>query len=448
MSSKVFSLFFLFRVAALITLTILFGFLFWKEDWFFSQLVVLALIVLIVVELLFFVRKTERELGTLLEVLAHDDYSRTLYQGNFKSELMQHMQNVKERYSQQYALLQHQQQLVSDTVESTGLGICIFQGNDEIVLLNQKFRTLLNVPNATSQKRLFADYPSLIRKVGSIREGDTIVLSPADYDYLFSQELVLTVVHRTIDRQTYVIMLLNIAQSTNEELNFDAWVNFGKVISHEINNGLTPVMSLSESIIRIIRNRDLTENDEKIEEACKIISSQCETLLSFNEKYRQLIKVPPLHLESMALSDSIEEAIKLYAGELSSVEVEVNYGRSDGIVSADRRQMQQVFSNLLLNSIEAMKPVDEKLIKIQISEKKEHFLIEIEDSGVGIPDDLRSSIFIPYFTTRENGSGIGLSLCRQILWKHGAQIHLKPTKDGDRGSTFVIAFPKTSLMHQ
>ena len=443
MNYVLFSVYFLIRLLVLIATTIVFGFVFWKEDWVFSQMVIAGVIVILVIEFLFFVRKTERELNVLLEILSYDDYSRTLYQGKKSSELINVMEKIKNRQEEKFNTLQHKELLIHETVEASGVGMCIIENDKDVLLLNQDFQELLNLSNVATATQLFSQYPGLENDLKSIREQGRLVLNPEEYEYAFNHKLNLQIYHKKIDQKSYMILLLTKTVAGSEGLDFDAWINFGKVISHEINNGITPVMSLSESVVHLLENESTEESKEKIIEACTIIAEQCKTLLNFNEKYRQLVKIPPLNMEVIGLQQTIESVFEIYRNEISDITVEFEFPETSPIIEGDVKQLQQVFSNLLLNSIEALRTITEKRITLTVFERKENYIVEFHDTGIGIPEALRSSVFIPYFSTRENGSGIGLSLTRQILWKHGGQIHLKT---GTSGCTFVLIFPKRSLL--
>jgi nitrogen fixation/metabolism regulation signal transduction histidine kinase len=233
-------------------------------------------------------------------------------------------------------------------------------------------------------------------------------------------------------------------QNQKNSIDFDAWLNFGRVITHEINNGITPVLSLSESIIQILSREESSSSNEKVKEASSIIIEQCHSLIEFNKKYSQLVKIPPLQTEAIDLQKVVSTVFELYQNEIKEIQVSFNFLDKIALIQADKRQLEQVFVNLLLNSIHALSKTVSKSIEVTVIEKKEYYLLMFSDNGVGIPANNRSSVFIPYFSTREKGSGIGLSLARQILWKHGASIHIKDLGE-EQGCCFVLVFSKKGM---
>ena len=433
----IFSTYLIIRVLLVIGTALSFGYIFWNKDWVFSQIVLLAVLLLMTFELIYYVRKTERELQRFLEILKYKDYNRTLDHRKQHSELVKTMQDIKHEYEEDYQEIVHKEQWMDVALNVNDFGILVANHNDEVIFQNIAFSGLMNISNVSHLKQLFNQVPRIQENIKNIRSEGEFVLLPSESDYNFVDALRVHYRQISLASAKFSMFLITKDELNKNAIDFDAWINFGKVISHEINNGITPIQSLAESIVQLLERESPEAAKEKIEKACQIIQEQCRALTTFNEKYRQLVKTPSPQLAPTDLITLVESSIKKYATD----PVKVHFRPIDhpAIIQADSDQISQVLSNLFLNSISAMAQSDEKEISIEIKENKENYTLHFSDSGTGIPEDLRASIFIPYFSTKETGSGIGLSLSRQILHKHGARIQLE---DSTSGATFALVFPK------
>jgi len=444
MNSLIFNIYFLIRIVALLGTILLFGFVFWDEDWVFTQIIIGTIIIGLSAEFIYYIRKTEREIQRLLDILYFNDYSRTMQLDNRPSELMVKMEDIRKHHESHAKLINQKEALIRNTLEAVEIGICIIENESKVILLNTGFQSLLNVSNVSTLSQLVQQLPGLEKMVNNRQKDKQFLLLPEEHDYHFKSALNFQINAEFKEGNHNLILLVSEDQQQKSSIDFDAWLNFGKVITHEINNGITPVLSLSESIIKILSREDPSTSNKKVKEACSIIIEQCHSLMEFNKKYSQLVKIPPLQTEVIDLQQVVKHVFELYQQEIKEIQVTFNFLDKIALIQADKRQLEQVFINLLLNSIHALSKIASKSIEISVIEKKEYYLLMFSDNGIGIPANIRSSVFIPYFSTREKGSGIGLSLARQILWKHGASIHIKDLPE-EQGCCFVLVFSKKGM---
>lgn len=214
-----------------------------------------------------------------------------------------------------------------------------------------------------------------------------------------------------------------------------AWQKLIRVLTHEIMNSITPVISLSETLL----SRADTADSATIKQGLGVINRRSKGLMDFVQSYRQLTKVSTPVLTDIPVMDILTDLRGLYP------DTSIHFSASDPelVVRADRPQLEQVLINLIKNAIEAtavQRETGNCRIELEIKDLKNKCIgITVSDNGPGIAPDVQERIFIPFFTTKQQGSGIGLALCRQIVLLHGGQISVQ-SKPG-QGTAFHIVLP-------
>lgn len=225
------------------------------------------------------------------------------------------------------------------------------------------------------------------------------------------------------DRQTYRIVSLRDIHEVIEETEIEAWQKLVSVLTHEIMNSLTPIIGLSESAEGM---------DERADSALAVIHRRSKGLLEFVNNYRKLTRIPQPQMESVPVQEYFNDLEQFYGDRLRC-----NVSPSALKVYADPRQLMQVLVNLVKNASEASNGV----IELNASRMADgNIEISVRDYGHGILPEVMDSIFVPFFTTKPQGSGIGLSLCKQIVKQHRGRLQVKSSPG--RGSTFTIVLPQ------
>lgn len=225
------------------------------------------------------------------------------------------------------------------------------------------------------------------------------------------------------DRQTYRIVSLRDIHEVIEETEIEAWQKLVSVLTHEIMNSLTPIIGLSESAEGM---------DERADSALAVKHRRSKGLLEFVKNYRKLTRIPQPQMESVPVQEYFNDLEQFYGDRLRC-----NVSPSALKVYADPRLFMQVLVNLVKNASEAGDGVIELHACRQADGSVE---ISVRDHGIGILPEVLNSIFVPFFTTKPQGSGIGLSLCKQIVKQHHGRLQVKSSPG--RGSTFTIVLPK------
>jgi signal transduction histidine kinase len=214
-----------------------------------------------------------------------------------------------------------------------------------------------------------------------------------------------------------------------------------RVLMHEIMNSITPIMSLSESLSKILGSNDKTENTiDTTLQGLKVISDQSRGLMSFVESYRKLTRIPPPEKKPVTVK-SIFERVRILSEALENpagTRIIFDNNNDNSEIYADENLVSLVLINLIKNAIEANEGNDEGLVKIWSTEKDNIHEINVSDNGPGIDENNLDKIFIPFFTTRPNGTGIGLSLSKQIIRAHGGTLKARSVPGKD--TVFCITF--------
>jgi Signal transduction histidine kinase regulating C4-dicarboxylate transport system len=217
----------------------------------------------------------------------------------------------------------------------------------------------------------------------------------------------------------------------------EAWQKLIRVLTHEIMNSITPIISLSDTLSCNIQNKEWAEeNLLLLNQGLQTIHRRSKGLLNFVENYRKLTRIPSPILSPISISDLLNNIKKLY----SNLPIIYNIEDPNHILLIDRIQIEQVLINLIKNATEACS--DQPLPQIKISTfflpDSKLFTLTISDNGCGILPEVIDKIFVPFFTTKPTGSGIGLSLCKQIINLHGGKITVE--SKANKGTTFTLKF--------
>ena len=260
---------------------------------------------------------------------------------------------------------------------------------------------------------------------------------------------------RIISGSSYrnIIVLKDIHYSI-EKSKVESWHKLVRVLTHEIMNSMTPIISLSATLCDNIRNSTVLDGNEELEsvrQGVEIINRRSSSLLSFVENYRKLTRLAAPQKGNFTIKEFVNELQRLYTEPFIKFRIE---GCDNATINADRTQLEQVLINLIKNALEACaekaRCIDESsekytqevvlTFRMDTEEGDRKAIIEVKDNGIGIMTPAKEQIFVPFFTTKRNGSGIGLSLCKQIVVNHGGEIDVV-SSEGE-GCCVTISLPR------
>lgn len=213
-----------------------------------------------------------------------------------------------------------------------------------------------------------------------------------------------------------------------------------KVISHELLNSLTPIRSLSQNLNELVQQESLSAEDlEDIKQSVATMHNRSNHLQEFVESYRKLAMLPSPKKEKAELSELVESCLQimqpLFKKESIAVVNQLNFKRW---IMVDRNQMEQVIINLLTNSMYALEAKDRREISISAELKEKRLYLIITDTGAGIEPEIEDKIFLPFFTTRKDGAGIGLTLSKNIIEAHGGYLAFENGKNGTKFTVCLL----------
>ncbi|WP_294591569.1 HAMP domain-containing sensor histidine kinase [uncultured Bacteroides sp.] len=217
-----------------------------------------------------------------------------------------------------------------------------------------------------------------------------------------------------------------------ERNEMEAWQKLIRVLTHEIMNSITPIISLSETL----SEREMTEKNYPVmRQGMQTIHRRSKGLLEFVENYRKLTRLPAPVRCPVSVRELLQDLQKLFSEEYIRIEIP----QTNRTLQIDRTQIEQVLINLIKNAKEACGKVQNPLIEVKMNPTMSwQCLITVQDNGEGILPEVQDKIFVPFFTTKTSGSGIGLSLCKQIMNRHGGNITVQSIVG--QGSCFTLQF--------
>lgn len=416
----------LFLRLILIVLMIEISFYFFKTDLFFTGIFGLFVVFLLVREMYFYTRNF---------ILLYNKTISSILQNDFSSDFSQHQynKNYNELFLLYDTLKSKQNEQISkdivyrsilNTIES---GIIILQKEEtewNIFLMNDHFSSHFNVPKVSKWKYLKDQLPSLceVIEADDFQEVKTSLEIRVKEQNM--QTFVLQASRTEIFGKDYFIVLLDSIQNVVEKKEKDAWVNLMKVISHELLNSITPIRSICQNL------QDLVEQDTMSAEDLEDVKNSVETMLrrsdhlqKFVEGYRKLAMLPTPKKEKADLQLLMHNCLQIMAPLFREKGIEVvNTITSKHWINIDSQQIEQVFINLLTNCIYALKDATEKTVTVSAEFKENRAFIKITDTGNGIEKEIEHKVFLPFFTTRTEGAGIGLTLSKNIIEAHGGYI--------------------------
>ncbi len=226
-----------------------------------------------------------------------------------------------------------------------------------------------------------------------------------------------------------------LAQSERES----AWREMAKQVAHEIKNPLTP-MKLSIQHLQMAYEQDAEDLDERVKRTAQTLIDQIEALTNIANEFSHFAKMPEGNYQIIDLIGIIQNAVELYSGH-KDISIQFETSLEEALVKGDEDQLLRLFNNLLKNSLQAKTKDHDLELQLKLSKSDKDFTLDVIDNGVGIPEEQRSQIFEPNFTTKTGGTGLGLAMSKNILQSMGGEISLVPSL---QGAHFKIIFPEVS----
>lgn len=241
-------------------------------------------------------------------------------------------------------------------------------------------------------------------------------------------------------KNRFFIISLESVQKIIEQKEKLAWNNLMKVISHELLNTLTPVNSLIQNL-EYIANQEVIEKEDQqdMQESLMIINNRSKQLLNFVDDYRQIAELPKPVFKMISVTEIVKSALNFLKPEFKKNNIILINSLEHQTVFADPKMIERCLINLYINAIYAVADNSEKMIKTEIKILNKRILLSVEDNGSGIPNEIKDKIFLPFFTTRVSGSGIGLTLSKSIIEAHKGYLNYRSLEQGSRFEIWFLS---------
>jgi nitrogen fixation/metabolism regulation signal transduction histidine kinase len=407
----------------------------------YSILCVLALIILCT-GLISYLNRTNRNIRLFFDSVKNDDSSLSFPTGKQNSSLAE-LNASMNKVNRQIQLLKiqnrNQEEYFRKTLEHLATGIITYDRKGFVHHANTAAKNLFELETLTHLKQLEKTDDKLFVTIRNLKPFERKLIS---YTTVHGEtQLSLKTTSFGRDENELIILSIQDIQHELEEKEIDSWMKLIRVLMHEIMNSITPIMSLSESLSKVLRSENRTEeNIGTTLQGLNVISDQSRGLMSFVESYRKLTRIPPPEKKPITIK-SIFERVRILSEALenpSKTRIIFDNNNSDSEIYADENLVSLVLINLIKNAIEANEGNDKGRVRIWSAFKDNTHEINVSDNGPGIEESNLDKIFIPFFTTRSNGTGIGLSLSKQIIRAHGGT--LKARSVPGKETVFTISF--------
>jgi nitrogen fixation/metabolism regulation signal transduction histidine kinase len=449
----IFKRFLLLLIARLVLTALGMGLMFWlwlRPGMHSATLLALALTIALAAELWRYVSRTNREVARFLDAIRYADYSQRF---DYKKEgsgfdalgqkFTEIIERIRERSDDQESRLRRLRALV----EHIPVPLMTLHSDDSITLQNNAARRLFGAEHVTSLRDLrkfgFSFAEAVDNAVPGVRQLVKFTVEGIDY------HLTLAATEIVVASNRERLISLQDIQSELDATQAEAWEDLVRVLTHEIMNSITPVSSLAQTAAELVddvvakeaRGDPMTDDLDDLRNAVSTVARRSDSLTQFVDSYRQISRLAPPEKKRVPIAGLFDEVMRLAAAECprDNVEFDSEVTPQSLDVYADRDLLEPVLLNLLRNAWQATVLVEQPRVSLSARlNRRNNVVIEVSDNGPGVPEDVVKKVFVPFFTTKERGSGVGLALARQVMIAHGGFIRLGRNASG--GATFSLTF--------
>ncbi len=401
-----------------------------------------------VFEFLRFNQKAHIELDQFVESVQYRDFSRYFDVKHAPLELQPLRKGFNDINSTIKVISKEretQYQYLQKILELVDTGILSYEEESgNVMWMNETLKRMLQLPYLRTIQSLDKRDASLAAAVNALRPGISSIATAQVEKSTF--KLLLSATSFQTDGKKFKLIAFQNVEEALDETEAKAWQKLLSVMTHEIMNSVAPISSLADTLKHRLQAslpylNNETGSVDDLELGIETIKRRSEGLLKFAQTYRNLNKINTLNLAPVYVRDVFENLLQLMQPTLEkkNIEAETILKDTDLQLQADISLLEQVLINLLLNAIEAVKEKEEpRIVLSAYKNTKGKIVIRVADNGSGIAQDLLDKIFIPFFSTKKSGSGIGLSLCKQIMLLHKGNIYVQSVEG--EGTAFLLQF--------
>lgn len=397
----------------------------------------IPLIIYLIINLMNYQNRINERINYFFEAIRNEDFSLAFpskKNDRIINDLNRNLSGINQYIQQIKIDSNRQEQYFRALIEHVGTGILSYNEKGFVLHANRGLKKMLGMQQFTHLKQLEKIDEKLAAAIGQIQPNDQKLIR-----FTGKQgSTTLLIKSGAFINQGERLTLLSI-QDINQELDekeLDSWLKLIRVLTHEIMNSIAPVTSLSESLGSYFQKEGKAISPDEVNEkmisntirGLEIIREQGKGLINFVDSYRKFTRLPKPDKKLISVNELLEKTALLWQTELSSRKLKITVRLTDKklYILADEKLISQVLINLLKNAVEALADRKDAAIELFAFENsRSQIELVVKDNGPGIPPELMEEIFVPFFTTKESGSGIGLSISRQIMRLHGGSLIAK-----------------------
>ena len=418
------------------------------KEWYMVEIIVVPLIIYQFFEYYRFHKKAQIEIEQFVESVHYRDFSRHFDVKQAPSEL-QPFRSGFNQINSTFKVISKEKETqylhLKTILEIVDTGILSYEAESgEILWMNESLKNLLQIPYLKTIHSLAKRNEVLYKEVINLSSGNNVVVSIPREKETIKIQLSATAFQNE-NKKYKLIAFQNINEALDEN-ETNAWQKLLRVMTHELMNSVAPISSLADTLKSLVaeasQKKDFNvDSYQDIETGISTIKKRAEGLLKFTETYRSLSKITSADINEVLVIELFEHITQLLQPTIEKNKIELEIILKGPLLSlkADANLIEQVLINLLLNAIDAIKEKEQP--KIILSAYRNNFdkiIIKIVDNGSGIPSDVIDKIFIPFFSTKKTGSGIGLSLSKQIMLLHKGSIQVQ--SNVNEGTAISLVF--------
>ncbi len=414
------------------------------HEYYLYMMIPAGILIYQVFDFYFFNKKAHDEIAQYVESVHYRDFSRHFNVKEAPNELKSLREGfneindtIKDISLEKETHFQYLQKVLE--IINTGI-ISYEEPGGEVIWLNETLKRLLEIPYLRTIHSLEKRNATLYHKIIEIRAGSQEIVKLSEG--LKEVKVLLNTTSFILNGKKFKLVAIQNINEAIDETEANAWQKLLSVMTHEIMNSVAPIASLADTLKgRLIHDPSPDEIDD-LGIGIETIKKRSEGLLRFAQTYRNLNKISQPQIKPIPVGELFSNMYNLLnpTMEQKNIDFDITLKEPQLILYADPNLIEQVLINLLLNAKDALQDKPDAQIQLSAADVNNKLVIKISDNGSGIPIEVLDKIFVPFFSTKSNGSGIGLSLSKQIMLMHKGNIHVASKEN--EGTAFELVFPK------
>lgn len=412
------------------------------------------LLILETIGLIRFINKIKRDLLRFIDAVKNQDTT-LAFPNNQKDTFMRALHEGFNEIITGFRLVRKEKELehhfFQNTIQHVPMGLMAFDSKGEVKLQNNAMNGMFDMAVIKNIQKLEEKQRDLPDRLHSMKNGEESLLKLLVSGSLKNISIKVSEI-RLEEENLKIVSFQDISREIDRN-EIEAWQKLIRVLRHEIMNSISPIRIMSGNLLHMVSEKKKEasmekEDDQKLmenlEEGLQTIRKRSTGLGKFVESYRHLTKIPEPRFTEIKAEELFDQVIRLFREQQAGERIQYtsHIDPDDLKILGDEKMLEQILINLVKNAVESIPEEKGGIVKLEAYSSREQIQIRIKDNGRGIPEEELDNIFIPFYTTREGGSGIGLSLSRQIIQMHNGSIQISSKEQ--EGTNVLLILPEVS----